>query len=195
MFIKLLVNSSIILGSLFILFKASMYDINWMNYESPIEYSNYDLISLKDFKGINRDNNTLDGMKDFAFIVTDIKTFKQGNKYHVISYFHPSRSYTFKKEFENDNKLLSHEIYHFHIAEYCARLLRKEIINMKPFKEESISNLKNNIQLIENSMQQSYDDESYHGYVLNKQLSWQTKVDSLLFSLKQYTETEINIIN
>ena len=181
--------------NLLLILKASLYDINWLRYNSPIEYKDYKEISLKDFKGLNRSYNSLDGMQDFAFIVTEIKTFKKDNKLHVVSLFHPSRSYTFKNEFELDNKLLNHELYHFHITEYCSRLLRKEIISDKYFDENKLNLLEKNIFITEDSIQQLYDNESYHGYVLNKQLYWQNKVDSLLNSLIKYREPEININN
>jgi len=193
--IRLVVNSIIFIVSLLLLLKASLWDINWLKYESPIEYKNYKEISLKDFKGLNRAYYSLDGMKEFAFIVTEIKTFKKDNKYYVVTLFHPSRSYTFKNEFELDYKLLRHEIYHFHLKEYYARLLRKEIISNKHIDEDIIKYLRNDICDKEELMQQFYDDETYHGYVLNKQLSWQNTIDSLLNSVAKYKETEININN
>ena len=192
MIIKLIFNVIVFIVSLLILCKASLWDVNWLNYESPIEYENYKGISLKDFKGLNRVDNTLDGMKDFAFIVTDIKAFKKENKYHVVSMFYPSRSYTFKKEFETDGKLLNHELYHFHITEYRARVLRKEI-GLKNFDYDRMPDLKRDIYRMENSMQQLYDNETYHGYVLNQQIFWQRKVDSLLNCLIDFKGTEINI--
>jgi hypothetical protein len=195
MSIKYLLNIFVFAAGLFLLFQASLYDVNWLDYQSPIEYKDYKSIRMGDFKGLNRIGHTLDGDKEFAFIVTEIKTFKTGNKYNVVTLFHPSRSYTFLKEFELDDKLLNHELYHLHITEYCSRLLRKKIITGNSFENIRLSDLKQEIIGIEKNFQVSYDDDTYHGYVLNKQLFWQNKVDSLLLSLNDFKETKININN
>lgn len=195
MSLKYLLNIFVFVAGLFVLFQASLWDVNWLDYQSPIEYKDYKSISMENFKGLNRSGRTMDGVKEFASIVTEIKTFKKGSKYHVVSLFHPSRSYTFKKEFELDDKLLNHELYHFHITEYCSRLLRKKIKSANSFENRELSDLKQEIVNIEDSFQESYDDDTYHGYVLNKQLLWQKRVDSLLLNLNDYKETEININN
>jgi hypothetical protein len=192
MILKIILNTVVFMISLLMLCKASLWDVNWLNYESPIEHKDYKKISLKDFKGLNRPGNTLDGMKEFAFIVTAIQVFKSGDKYHVVSLFYPSRSYTYKKEFELDEKLLKHELYHFHITEYWARTLRKQIANTNA-DNDKIPGLKRDIDMMENAMQGLYDYETYHGYVLNEQIFWQKNVDSLLNCLAEYKETEINI--
>ena len=45
----------------------------------------------------------------------------------------------------------------------------------------------------EHKMQYEYDDETYHGYILEKQVEWQNKIDSSLLSLKNYSETVISL--
>jgi len=192
MIIKVIVNLMVFVGSSLLLFYASLWDVNWLDYESPIKHEKYKDITLKNFRGLNRTNNTIDGMKEFAFIVTEMKVLKKENKYHIVSLFHPSRSYTFSTEFETDDKLLSHEIYHFHITEYCSRLFRKELESVQRIDESKIQRLQKHYSEVEDAMQLLYDHETYHGYVLGKQLSWQKEVDSLLNSVVKYKETEIN---
>ncbi len=192
MTLKVILNTVVFMVSLLILCKLSLLDVNWLNYASPIEHKDYQKISLKDFKGLNRQGNTLDGMKEFAFIVTDIQTYKSGDKYHVVALFYPSRSYSFKKEFELDEKLLTHELYHFHITEYWARMLRKQIAE-GPFDSDKIPGMKHTTDWMEKAMQQMYDDQTYHGYLLNEQILWQKNIDSLLNCTAEFIPTEINI--
>jgi hypothetical protein len=86
--------------------------------------------------------------------------------------------------------LLTHELYHFHITEYCARLLREEIkINLKnKILRFDLSLLKEKILDKENELQYLYDEETMHGVLLGKQVEWQKKVDSMLLTLKDYNK-------
>jgi len=162
-----------------------LFDINYLKYKAPIPHQNWRQITFDDFKGLKRPNETLDGGNEFAFIVTELVLVESNNKIGVVCYFHPSRSYVFKDNLYN-NELLKHEIYHFHIAEYCSRLLRKQIAKIKTASRYKAENLKANILRIEDSLQVKYDYETYHSYVMGKQLEWQLKIDSCLNSLKEY---------
>ncbi|WP_294737104.1 hypothetical protein [uncultured Flavobacterium sp.] len=137
---------------------------------------------------MNRINNTLDGSNEFAFINTEIKFI--GDDYpYVKTFFHPSRSYVYddNKNLIGNRKLLTHELYHFHITEYIARKMRKEITKIKNNKEEvNISKLMEFYKEEENKMQKRYDEETYHSYYIGEQLKWQKNIDSLLNTLKKY---------
>jgi GTPase Era involved in 16S rRNA processing len=92
--------------------------------------------------------------------------------------------------------LLRHEIYHFHIAEYCSRLIRKEIFeNRNSITPGMIKELDNSCRRTEQEMQDKYDDDSYHSYVLQQQKKWEAQVDSMLYSLQAYSDPVIHIIN
>jgi len=171
---------------------ASLWDINLLDYQAPIEHSNYKDITLKNFRGLNKPFKTLDGKAEFAFITTGLYTYQTSEYFEVKCYFYPSRSYTYKNNIKNENELLTHEIYHFHITEYSARLLRKNIFLNKNFlSNRKIDNIRTKVKFTEDSLQYLYDEETYHSYVSKMQIRWQMRVDSLLKSLEAYKSQRI----
>lgn len=176
-------NKIIIILSIVALFIAMLWDINLLEYEFPIPHENYKKITFDNFTGLNKPGNTLYGQKEFAFISTELRTEKQENKYRVDVLFHPARSYVYKKNIRG-KELLTHELYHFHITEYCGRLLRQTIASSK--NKINLSELETKYLEIENQMQKQYDYETYHSYVLGEQNRWQAYIDSCLESLKDY---------
>lgn len=192
--IKLLrkkIDFTILILGLTFLGASILFQINLLQYRAPMEHKDFELITLKDFKGYKLPNQTLHGEKQFAFIVTSIEWTSGGKEVEVKSLFHPSRSYTFSQN-SSDKHLLLHEMYHFHITEIFARKVREELSlseqvpASKKIKEIVAFNL-----ALEREMQADYDYETYHGYVLKKQKSWQTKSDSLLSLRQNYSQTKI----
>lgn len=170
---------------------ALLFVINFLDYEAPISYSKWRSISLGDFRGLNRPYNTLDGSESFAYIVTRIKIERVGDTAKVEAMFYPSRSYVYDRKLFN-NRLLTHELYHFHIAEVGARELRSELeaqkgpvfdSDLEAFKEQAIQQ--------EIRLQYEYDDETYHGYLSDKQQDWERRIDRYLDSLKDFSNTTV----
>ncbi|MBV6643909.1 MAG: hypothetical protein KI790_00580 [Cyclobacteriaceae bacterium] len=129
------------------------------------------------------------GTDDFAFIKTNIEIKWHDNAVSVISYFHPSRSYVYFDDLENE-ALLTHELYHFHITELFARKIRKKISDMRDKSDKSqINELYWLLLKEEDSMQLNYDYETNHSQLLGKQLNWQKKIDSLLLNLGLFEKT------
>ena len=160
------------------------FEVNIFNYSSPIEYSQVRKITLKDFNGFKLPNQKHQGSNSFAFITSTIELGRDKNRVDIKSYFHPARSYVFIDDLQND-ALLRHEMYHFHITELWARKLRKKVANLQSLPPKKIlDELYNEILLMEDSMQKAYDYDSDHGYLLGKQIEWQGKVDSALLVLK-----------
>ncbi|MBT7825147.1 MAG: hypothetical protein HN600_01005 [Bacteroidetes bacterium] len=183
-------NIILIITTLAVLFIATLWDINLLNYSQPIAHTNFNEIELSDFRGLNRPYHSLHGSSRFAFISTDIQIKYEDDQICILSRFHPSRSYVYNKNMIS-RPLLTHELYHFHITEYITRLFRKELtsINYKPSKKE-VKNILHVYLDQENQLQTQYDDETYHSYVLGKQQEWQLKIDNLLLITKQY-ENEV----
>lgn len=183
----------IVMLSIIVILISVLFDFNYIMYKSPIEHSKWRHIALNDFRGLKRPYVTLDGGTEFAFISTSIRIVENRNSIRIVSLFHPSRSYVYNRNLYSDG-LLVHEMYHFHITEYYARLIRKEVKYLvsldKPMKLNSIK-IRNLVE--EQKMQYKYDDETYHGYILEKQLEWQNKIDSSLLSLEKYSETIISL--
>jgi hypothetical protein len=178
--------NKILLGlSTLIIAISIAFEVNFLDYSPPIEHKNISIITLSDFKGFKRLNQTLHGNSEFAFIETEIKII--GNRYpYVIAYFHPSRSYTYKTNMIGDKNLLTHELYHFHITEYIARKMRQDISMRNDIDAKDLTELLKVYKAKENTMQQEYDVDTYHSYFSGKQISWQTKIDSLLLTLDKY---------
>jgi hypothetical protein len=172
-----------------------LWDFNFLDYAPPVEHKDWKSITLASFRGRSLPSMRLDGMKDFAFICTSIDMAESGNEVEIKTLFHPCRSYVFDKDLYSPG-LLEHELYHFHLTEYCARLMRKEITNYRiknPARDLSIVRTK--YLDLEGRLQSQYDDETYHSYVRQKQSEWQFKVDKWLDSLTQYSNTTITYPN
>lgn len=179
-------NIGLLILSLPLLLFSSLFHVNLLDYKSPMPYSAHKQITLKEFKGFKLPGQKLHGMKEFAFIKTSISYYIKDNSVVIDSYFHPSRSYAFNKNAE-DEALLKHELCHFSITEYWAREFRKRVslVNALPSTSE-LTVMYLEIKALENQMQMDYDEASYHGYVLKEQEDWENKVDSLLNSLDKF---------
>ena len=172
---------------------TARYEVNYFDYASPIPYSKWQTISFADFKGLDKPGETLNGVSEFAFIKMDrIITFLPENKVAITTYFYPSRSYVFNQNIRN-NDLLRHELYHFHIAEYCSRLFRKELSETDNADASVVDQLKIKYTELEKSMQIEYDEESYHSYVLSEQKKWETTIDKDLASLANFSDPVISL--
>lgn len=172
-----------------------LWDFNYVKYKPPIQHKDWERIALNDFRGLNRPHITLYGESKFAFVSTSIRARKSKDKIIIESLFHPCRSYVYNRRLFSKG-LLTHEMYHFHITEYCARLFRKDVLEFDEFGiDYNLSKLKRQVLVYERSLQEQYDDETYHSYVHGKQLEWQEKVDSLLKSLDEYSNTIISLKN
>lgn len=186
------VNLIVFMAALSTTLISIAFHINIFNYSWPIAHDKSKSITLKDFKGYKLPSQTMDGVKEFAFITTSIDWDKKGKVLEIKSQFHPSRSYVFNENIV-DNFLLQHELYHFHITEYFTRKIRSELgefenIPSTKIIETTISTHKT----LEEAMQRDYDHETYHGYILKQQKRWQLKVDSLLISHQKFTNTKLS---
>ena len=93
--------------------------------------------------------------------------------------------------------LLKHEKYHFNITEYFARLVRKNVIGLgkerlTSARIESICNFYSEKRI---NFQLEYDKATNHSLNKEIQLLWENKIDSLLSSLKNYSDPSINHYN
>ncbi|PTB96147.1 hypothetical protein C9994_08595 [Marivirga lumbricoides] len=170
---------------------TSLWDFNYLSYANPIPYKNWKSIQWDDFRGLKMPKDNLDGESKFAFIHSSLIINKSKSKIEIEANFHPCRSYVYNNQIFAD-RLLTHEIYHFHITEYCARLMRKDIIeNIDRGGEICLSDLRTKYFRKERLLQKQYDEETYHSYVYAKQIHWQEKIDSLLISLENYSNPVI----
>lgn len=167
------------------------FEVNIFDYSKPIEYSLHEEISLNDFNGFKLPGQTLQGGSKFAFITNSIEYEVKTNLVSIKSYFHPSRSYVYIDNLQNEN-LLRHEMYHFHITEIWAREFRSIVSEFeKSPTTKDLDQIYDSIFNQANYMQKEYDFDTDHSYLLGKQLEWQIKVDSMLNALSEFESTEI----
>jgi len=184
--LKSKINTGVLVVGSTMLLVSVLLHVNILRYSSPIPFTEIDRITLKDFKGYRRPYQTLDGQRDFAFITTTINWDKTDKGVEVQAAFHPARSYVYNDKIV-DRFLLKHELYHFRITEIFARKCRQQLsqINEVP-SDDAIGEIFSDIVESEIEMQQRYDEESYHGYLMKEQKRWEESVDSLLNSLIEY---------
>jgi hypothetical protein len=184
----ILLSSSILVISI-----TALFDINYLQYKSAVDYRDIKSISLNDFRGFRRPAQTLHGETKFAFISTSIKVKQGRDEINVNSFFHPCRSYVYNRKLLSES-LLTHEMYHFHITEYAARTLRRSIHqSLQNGKSLDIKELIRKTNEFAIEMQQNYDSETYHSYVRLKQREWENKIDSLLYELREYENPIIKL--
>ena len=162
---------------------------NYLDYEKPIPYSQYDRISFKNFRGLELFKKKFLNSKYFAYVVTSIDLEEDTNS--VVAYFHPSRSFVYNKK-SGSKDLLTHELYHFKITEVFARKTRKEIIEKKISSFDERKEILNQNLTEEQNFQELYDYETYHSYVYSKQLEFEKRIDSLLLSLNKYKNPKLS---
>jgi hypothetical protein len=63
----------------------------------------------------------------------------------------------------------------------------------EPFTLSKLNRLDKKYSIIEGDMQMSYDDETYHSYVLKEQKRWQVYIDSGLARLIAYSSPRIYV--
>jgi hypothetical protein len=180
------IHGAALVLSIPMLLLTTLYNVNILNYRSPIPFSSNLEIDLQMFNGWNRPGNTLEGSSRFAFITTTVEYEYQADHVVVEAFFHPSRSYVYNKNIRN-RFLLKHEIYHFHIAEYQARVLRKRISEFDDRPSPKMLELEyESVMADEDRMQYQYDHQTAHGYILGKQKFWVEKIDSLMNRLQAF---------
>lgn len=149
-------------------------------------------VSWDDFKGKELpDNARMAYMFDFSIngdgnvITCEVKTFMDKNNSQ-------------KMKGHRSDYLLQHEISHLKLAEAHARMLRKELSEIKEsdFKKAIAKTeqlYKEHIKR-DKAVQLQYDTETNHSLEKDKQEEWNNKINSLLEGLADYSDTQVTII-
>ena len=169
---------------------ALLSHTNYLNYQSPMNYSQVNDITFTNFRGIELFKKSLYGNKRFAYIHTTIDSDIEKEYVLLESHFHPSRSFVYKKNLSNLD-LLTHEIFHFKITELYVRKAKKAIAGLsKPSRKEIAQIIKNHCNM-ERSYQIEYDYNTFHSYVLSEQKRYEKSVDSLLYLLSEFKDPKV----
>ncbi|WP_339888879.1 hypothetical protein [uncultured Flavobacterium sp.] len=165
---------------------------NYLNYEKPIPYKDYNNIDFKKFKGIELFQKELFGSKYFAYVVTSIEVEYEKDSVSIISYFHPSSSFVYNKE-SRFKDLLKHELYHFKITELFARKAKEKISTFEKISKKEINIIVEEIELEERKFQIKYDYDTHHSFIYNKQIEYQKTIDSSLLTLNNFKNPKIKV--
>jgi len=168
------------------------------------ETTNSDYIEWSSIKKLNwamfKATQPPDG---FEYYDATTVTFRQLEKYteyedslvfELKSYFNTKLSW---KSGNNSCNLLNHEQRHFDIQEVIARKMRKELKNHKILYGSTgmitmrwIEYQQKNTKFFQ-EISNLYDFETEHGTMYEKQMEWDSKIDSMLLELNDYADTKV----
>jgi hypothetical protein len=165
---------------------------SFINVEREKGYIYWDQRSLTwdDFKGAAPSSSPYVALTHSA-IVLNFSGQDNTLNFSIESAFYPKKSW--KKKNVNEY-ILKHEQGHFDITEIYARILRKELQEMKFKKYETLGN---EVQQVFNKnskacddMQDQYDNETDHSKKKEEQYLWDAKIAGMLDSLAGWKTPE-----
>lgn len=182
----ILIGSLLLLGLLVfagIKYTPSFEDkplIQWS--KSPLVWEDFELVSFMEEDYVALIHSNISCPK----IITDKES-------RVYAYMDPNESERLREEYDGYN-VLTHEQYHFNITEYCARLLRKDIVakglgglSFKTMKELYQKNYEK-LEILQNQ----YDSITDHNADYQLQRQWELKIDDWLRQTAYYENDDIN---
>lgn len=111
----------------------------------------------------------------------------------VYAYMLPGYSQRLIGEYDDGYNTLVHEQYHFNITEYCARLMRKEIVNrgIGGLSYKTMASLQLKYQNKLDSLQNVYDSITDHNVNTDPQRFWELQIDDWLRETAYYADSDI----
>jgi len=110
----------------------------------------------------------------------------------VTAYMNPNLSERLLDEYDGYNVLV-HEQYHFNLTEYCARLLRKDIVErgLGGLSFQTMKTLKTKYTKKLDSLQNAYDSITDHNANWESQRYWELQIDDWLRQTASYKNEDI----
>lgn len=114
------------------------------------------------------------------------------NTSKVYAFMNPNLSERLKDEYDSEDVLV-HEQYHFNITEYCARLLRKDLVEkgLGGLSLKTIKELKRKYSIKLDSLQDVYDSITDHSVNWKEQRQWELQIDDWLRQTAYYKNEDI----
>lgn len=111
----------------------------------------------------------------------------------VYAHFYPNKSWV--KAGRDTDYILAHEQLHFDITELHARMLRKELSQLRINNNirRRIEQINQRVNMDLDKMQNIYDSSTNHSNNTEVQLQWQRDVKEALKSLEEYADPKINV--
>ena len=146
-------------------------------------------LTWEDFEPVNHVLDGFDASINSSVSCPNLIT--EGNS-RVFAYMNPNESEKQKNE-ELTEQLLVHEQYHFNITEYCARLLRKDIVEkgLGGLSLKTIKTLKTKYSEKLEDLQNLYDSISDHNGNWKEQRQWELKIDDWLRQTAYYKKEDV----
>ena len=150
-------------------------------------------LTWEDFKGRGPSNSPYVALTHSAI---DMGFGGEGSNvwFTVQTSFDPKLSW---KKKNVDAFVLKHEQGHFDITEIYARVLRKQLMETKFKKYETITSEVQKVFSANfkacNKLQDQYDDETDHSKIKSEQLRWDTRISTMLDSLADYSQTKFTL--
>ncbi len=166
---------------------------NTTNAEGFILWKDGLKLTWEDFQGKPQKGHFASALSRITF---SIKIRSEGNELFVFiePSFDPRQSWV--KQDHKTDFLLEHEQKHFDIYELNARKFRKELKSKNLTRsnvEKTVNKLVDKYTKLNNSSQKKYDKSTNHSLKKEKQLQWNSKIDSELKELKAYSEPSFTV--
>lgn len=146
-------------------------------------------LNWDDFREVNYIDEGYDASVSTHIVCPDLITDSHSLVY---AYMDPNQSERLDSSTGHD-PLLAHEQYHFNITEYCARLLRKDLVErgLGGLSYNTIHKLKQQYGHMLDSLQTAYDETTEHSQNVEEQRRWELKLDDLLRQTAYYAGEDI----
>ncbi len=177
--------SSILLASVFIFGFANKGSTG---NKAPIRWAERKL-NWEDFKLVSNMEEDYVASIQSDIICPDLITDTNSKVY---AYMDPNLSERLRDQYDGYNVLV-HEQYHFNLTEYCARLLRKDLVDrgLGGLSFKTIQTLKERYSKKLDSLQDVYDSITDHNGDAKMQRYWELKIDDWLRQTAYYEDEDI----
>ncbi len=156
-------------------------------------------LTWKDFKGKPDKNDTIYDARTFTQIYLEYEENDHSIEFDIPCYFYKNSSWSKSKSKRQESiSLLKHEQLHFDITELMARRIRKEFSEYKSYNLSSTYyELKKLYDHFDNDerlrINTSYDEQTAHGTIIEKQKEWEKKIENELYKLRKYEDTKVKV--
>lgn len=146
-------------------------------------------VDWNDFVEVDKLDDEFVATIQSGIICPDLIT--EGNS-EIYAYMDPNLSEKLSGSFDSYN-VLTHEQYHFNITEYCARLLRKEIVELGlgGLSISKMKALKVKYGNMQDSLQKTYDSITDHNSAFHLQRYWELQIDDWLRQTAYYAHEDV----
>jgi hypothetical protein len=151
-------------------------------------------LNWSDFKDTAMVNSDRAAATDAGIKVDFVQTTPGTLTITVFSAMYPA--YSWVDSTRKTAYILSHEQYHFNIAEYWSRKLKKDFASSK----FTVKNVREKVSILQkqnfkncHDMQVQYDAETKHSEIEPEQKKWTKKIDELLKSVEDYSGSSIEV--